>query len=222
MTVSFNLQIVFITYEPLIDTINDKKREFKAYGASVNQQLKMKLPMWVTSSRMLLGPILFVCMAFPAPSSTWLAAIIFTIGSITDWLDGHLARKFNAQSNMGKFMDPIADKVIVLAALLIFIQQGKIEPIMVFLLISRDIVIGGVRSIAAVDGVVIDAKAMGKYKTALQMISIPCLFIETFLNLPLLQIGYWGLWLSVVLSFISGADYVLKYLTNKPAKERQM
>lgn len=183
----------------------------------MTRELQMRLPTWITYSRILLGPVILALSVAPAPWSTWGAAIVFTIGSITDWLDGYLARKWKAQSNMGKFMDPIADKVLVLAALLIFLKHEQIEAILVFILISRDIIIGGIRSVAATDGVVIDAKSTGKIKTALQMVAIPCLFIRQipFLPLPIEEIGYWGLWASLILSIKSGWDYTVNYLKGR-------
>lgn len=183
----------------------------------MTNEIKQRLPMWVTLSRVLLAPVLMALVLLPSPWSTWGAAVVFTIGSITDWLDGYLARKFNARTNMGKFMDPIADKVLVLAALLILVENAQIGPLMAFILISRDILIGGIRSVAATDGVVIDAKSTGKIKTALQMIAIPCLFIQElpYLNFSIAPIGYWGLWVSVLLSLKSGWDYGANYFKGR-------
>ena len=183
----------------------------------MSPETQKQLPMAITFLRILIGPVILLLAFLNPPWSTWGAAILFTIGSITDWLDGYLARRWNAQSTMGKFMDPIADKILVLGALLVLLQQGQVEPVMVFLLLSRDILIGGVRSVAAADGVVIDAKMTGKWKTAVQMIAIPCLFIGGIkaLPLPLEAIGYWGLWLSVILSVKSGWDYVRMYYKSR-------
>lgn len=178
---------------------------------------KKKLPMQITFGRILLAPVILALSFLSPPLSTWGAAIVFIIGSISDWADGYYARKFNAQSNMGKFMDPIADKVLVLGALVLFIERLQIEPVMVFLLLSRDILVGGIRSVAAADGTIIAAQSTGKWKTAIQMVAIPCLFIKeiAWLPLPLEQIGYWGLWLSVILSLKSGWDYTLVYFKGR-------
>ena len=146
------------------------------------------------------------------PVSGWIAAVLFILGGITDWLDGSLARKWNVQSNMGRFMDPIADKVLVSSALIMMISNGRADAILVLLLLVRDILIGGIRSVAAVDGLVIDAKAAGKWKTALQMGAIPVLMIDfSFIDLPIHEVASGVLWASVILSLISGAQYVRLY-----------
>jgi CDP-diacylglycerol--glycerol-3-phosphate 3-phosphatidyltransferase len=142
----------------------------------------------------------------------WLASGLFILASITDWLDGYYARKFNAASTMGKLMDPIADKILVASALIMLIPSERVSPILVLLLLARDILIGGIRAVAAADSVIIDAKATGKWKTGLQMVSIPALLIGTpVLGLPLLEIGRILLWTSVILSLISGVQYVRLY-----------
>lgn len=177
------------------------------------RQIK-SLPMVATSLRIFAAPLFFVALYSSQAWADWFCAILFILASLTDWLDGYLARKLNALSNLGKFMDPIADKILVLSALLILLVQNKVDPAMVTLLISRDIFIGGIRSAAAADGLIIDAKSTGKWKTAFQMMAIPCLFLSLQLSfLPLQSIGYWTLWLSVVLSLKSGFDYTMAYFS---------
>ncbi len=150
------------------------------------------------------------------PFAGWIAAVIFVIGSATDWLDGYLARKLKVESNMGKFMDPIADKIFVLAALLILLAMGRVDPFMVFLLVARDIFIGGIRAVAAANQVIISAKPFGKWKTASQMVAIPCLMIyDPVFGLPIPDFGYFLLWFSVILSVISGAEYTYGYFKPK-------
>ena len=149
-----------------------------------------------------------------------LAAAIFIAASITDWFDGALARKYGVVSTMGKFMDPIADKILVSSILTMLIPSGRVDPILVLLLLSRDILVGGIRSIAAADQIVIDAKSAGKLKTAVQMTGIPMLLIRTPLfGIPFHWIGYGFLWFSVVLSLVSGLQYARLYreARSKPA-----
>lgn len=146
------------------------------------------------------------------PLSGYIAAALFIVASITDWADGYYARLFNAQSTMGKFMDPIADKILVSTILILLIPGGNVGPVLVILLLVRDILIGGIRSVAAADRLIIDAKATGKWKTAFQMVGIPCVLIETpILGIPLVEIGRLTLWISVVLSLISGWQYIQLY-----------
>jgi CDP-diacylglycerol--glycerol-3-phosphate 3-phosphatidyltransferase len=168
--------------------------------------------MWLTWGRIAACPILVILLLFTGPIQRWLAAALFILASITDWLDGSLARKYGAESNMGKFMDPIADKILVASALIMLVPSGHAHPVMVLVLLIRDILIGGIRSVAAADGVVIAAKSTGKWKTAVQMVGIPAMLIgEPLFGLPILEIGQVLLWISVVLSLVSGIQYVNLY-----------
>ncbi len=147
----------------------------------------------------------------------WISAGLFILASLTDWFDGMLARRFGVESNMGRLMDPIADKILVLGALIMLLSMGRVDPIMVFLFLARDTFIGGIRSVAAANNQIIGAKPFGKWKTGFQMTAIPCLLIyEPLWGLPLANIGYYGLWVSVGLSLISGFEYTLGYYRTRP------
>lgn len=173
---------------------------------------KKKLPMAATTSRFLVAPVIFVILLTDVPWGPWIAATLFILGSLTDWLDGYWARKYHAESNMGRFMDPIADKILVLSVLIILLHYQRIDPVAPAILLSRDIFIGGLRSVAAADNVIISAKPTGKWKTALQMVAIPCLFVDlSWQGVSLHDVGMWGLWVSVALSLISGLEYTLGY-----------
>ncbi len=173
--------------------------------------------MWATTSRMF-GGLVIVCLLMTSwPLATTVSAVLFILFSITDWLDGYWARRFKAESTMGKLMDPIADKILVLGTLVMLLDRGMVDPLMVFLLISRDIAIGGVRSVAAADRVIIDAKPFGKWKTALQMIAIPCLLIDHDKYLSFA--GYYLLWISVGLSIVSGIQYTSGYFINRKIQQ---
>jgi CDP-diacylglycerol--glycerol-3-phosphate 3-phosphatidyltransferase len=179
-------------------------------------KLKIILPMALTYLRAAMAPVILAVLMSGFALSGWVAAILFCIASVTDWLDGYLARKFKVESNMGKFMDPIADKILVLGAIVMLLSMGRVDPVMVFLLLARDIFIGGIRSVAAANNIVIAAKPFGKWKTALQMAAIPCLLIyDPLFGLPLANIGYYALWVSVVLSLVSGAEYTNGYYRNR-------
>jgi CDP-diacylglycerol--glycerol-3-phosphate 3-phosphatidyltransferase len=139
----------------------------------------------------------------------WLAALCFIVASITDYYDGYYARKLNAVSNLGKFLDPVADKILVTSVLIILLQQNAVDPWMIILFVTRDTIIGGVRAAAAADGVILSAQSAGKWKAALQMIAIPMIILHDlhpqFQNT---RIGYGLLWLSVLFSLKSGFDYM--------------
>lgn len=180
--------------------------------------------MQLTWARIAVAPA-FVILLWNANTEVWRAwicAAIFICASITDYFDGMLARKYHAQSNLGKFMDPIADKILVATVLIMLIPSGKCHPLMAIVLLTRDILIGGIRSVAAADQVVIDAKAAGKWKTGIQMVGVPAVLLD--LNLPfevsgaILSTDLLGsvlLWLSVVLSVLSGYQYTMIYLEKR-------
>lgn len=179
---------------------------------------KNNLPMWLTYARAGMAPIILgILMSGWQGPAGWVTAVLFMLASLTDWLDGMLARKYGVESNMGKFMDPIADKILVLGAIVMLLAMGRVDPLMVFLFLARDIFIGGIRSVAAANNLIIAAKPFGKWKTAFQMIAIPCLLIyEPVFGIPLADIGYYGLWISVGLSLISGAEYTIGYYRGRP------
>lgn len=173
---------------------------------------KKQLPMYATYSRIVAGPVIMAVAFIAWRWSGWLAAVLFVLASLTDWLDGYWARKYQAESTMGKLMDPIADKILVLGPLVVLLQLARVDAAMVFLLLARDIFIGGLRSVAAANNVIIAAKPFGKWKTGMQMTGIPCLLIyEDLFTLPIAGIGYICLWLSVILSLLSGAQYCYGY-----------
>lgn len=178
----------------------------------MNASWKNNLPMLLTYSRAAAAPVILGILMSGWSWSGWLAAILFIMAALTDWWDGMLARRFGVETNMGRFMDPIADKILVLGAIVMLLAMGRVDPIMVFLFLARDIFIGGIRSVAAADNKIIAAKPFGKWKTAVQMVAIPCLLIyEPIGGLPIADLGYYGLWVSVGLSLISGAEYTLGY-----------
>ncbi len=179
---------------------------------------KRELPMFFTYLRIAIAPIVMGMVYIPWTYSGWVAAALFIVASLTDWLDGFLARKFHVESIAGQFMDPIADKLLVMAAILMLLAMNRVDPVMVFLLLGRDIFIGGVRAIAATQQVVIAAKPFGKWKTGFQMVGMPCLLIyDPLWQIPLSKVGSVCLWISVVLSVISGFEYTFGYFRGRNA-----
>ena len=141
------------------------------------------------------------------------AASLFVIASITDYFDGYFARKYKVVSSLGQFMDPIADKILVSSSLIMLLYIDRVGPLMVILLLSRDLIIGGIRSAAAADNLIIAARNFGKWKTGVQMVCIPTLMVNIELfGLPLPDLARIGLWTSVVLSTVSGVQYVRAFL----------
>jgi CDP-diacylglycerol--glycerol-3-phosphate 3-phosphatidyltransferase len=174
--------------------------------------------MWITLSRILIVPVILFFMLPNQLLGNVLSAVLFMLASVTDYYDGYFARKYQAVSSMGKFMDPIADKILVTSILVMLVYSYRIEPLMVIIILARDNFIGGLRSVAAADQIIIDAKPAGKWKTALQMVAIPAVIIDQqWLGIPFEKIGYWVLWVSVILSVTSGVEYYLGYLKAKKA-----
>lgn len=191
------------------------------------QGWKLELPMWLTWARMAACvPLTVVMLTVERSLAGWIAAAIFIAAAITDWLDGYFARKFHAQTTMGKFMDPIADKILVSTILILLIPSHAVHPVLVIVILGRDILIGGIRSVAAADRLIIDAKAAGKWKTAVQMVAIPAVLINvsfstSFATEPVSTqlIGQTLLWMSGVLSLFSGWEYIQLYRDSR--KNRQ-
>lgn len=176
------------------------------------QNWKRYLPIQLTFSRIY---ILVVLIPLILHKGFWWdigAAALFALASLTDAWDGALARKWNLVSSFGKFMDPVADKILVSSVLIVLLYMNKIDPWLVIVLLGRDTFIGGVRSAAAADKLIIDAKPTGKWKTGFQMVGIAMVILETFPGLPWLgDTGRVVLWISVVLSLVSGYQYWQSY-----------
>ncbi|MDQ0230462.1 CDP-diacylglycerol--glycerol-3-phosphate 3-phosphatidyltransferase [Metabacillus malikii] len=183
----------------------------------------MNLPNKITISRIFLIPIFMVIMlapfnwgelSFGAESilvTHFVGAIIFIVASTTDWIDGYYARKLNQVTNLGKFLDPLADKLLVSAALIILVQLGLAPAWMVILIISREFAVTGLRAILAGQGEVVAANMLGKIKTWTQIIAISALLLHNlpfeFINLPFANIA---LWVATFFTVISGYDYFNK------------
>jgi len=158
--------------------------------------------------RMLSVPVFIVVLML---GHYYISAVIFILASITDMLDGMIARKYGLVTNFGKIMDPLADKVLVVSALVCLVQLGDVAGWMVIVILAREFTVTGLRTVAAAEGVVIAAGATGKIKTILQMIAIPAILIR---NWPFYYIGIpfatVMLWASVIMTVVSGVEYVIK------------
>lgn len=140
----------------------------------------MNLPNKLTILRTVLIPFFLVALLWDAvPYGNWIALVIFAIASITDMLDGKIARKYNLVTNFGKFMDPLADKLLVCSAMIAFVELERIPCWIVIVIIAREFIISGFRLVAADNGIVIAAGIWGKVKTAEQMVML-CILIADF------------------------------------------
>ena len=169
----------------------------------------MNLPNKLTVLRVIMIPffVFFMLTDFAGAASKYIALAIFCIASFTDFLDGYLARRDNLVTNFGKFMDPLADKLLVCSALICLIPQGKLETWIVLVIIAREFIISGFRLVASDNGIVIAASYWGKFKTVSHMSMI----ILLILDLPFLWIVTEIVnWIAVVLTIVSLVDYVVK------------
>ena len=170
----------------------------------------MNLPNKLTVLRVLLIPFFVVALLWEHGESQtmrYVAATIFIVASLTDLLDGKIARKYNLVTNFGKFMDPLADKLLVCSALICRIELRQLPAWMVIVIISREFIISGFRLVASDNGVVIAASYWGKFKTTFQMIAVILLIIR---NPALSRVTDIFVWVAVALTVISLVDYLAK------------
>ena len=150
--------------------------------------------------------VVFMLTGWGGEASKWISLAIFVVASATDWLDGYLARRDNLVTNFGKFMDPLADKLLVCSAMICLIETGKLASWIVIIIIAREFIISGFRLIAVENGVVIAANYWGKFKTVSQMIMIILLIADLGGVFAVLENIF--IVLSVVLTFISLVTYI--------------
>src|SRR5690554_5927019 len=183
----------------------------------------MNIPNRITLSRVLLIPIFIFIFVYPfnwgeinighgsLPDHHLVAAIIFLVASLTDWVDGYYARKHNLVTNLGKFLDPLADKLLVSAALICLVEIGLAPAWVVIIIISREFAVTGLRLVASGEGIVLAASNMGKLKTVTQILAIILLLLHNF---PFSYIGIpidiVFLYIALILTTWSGIEYFIK------------
>ena len=168
----------------------------------------MNLPNKLTLGRMAAVPFLIAALCL---GHYYTAAVIFVLASLTDMLDGMIARKYNLVTNFGKIMDPLADKLLVVSALVCLVELGDVPGWMVIVILAREFTVTGLRIVAAAEGVVIAAGITGKIKTILQMIAVTALLLKNWpfylIGMPFAEIM---LWAAVVMTVVSGIEYIIK------------
>lgn len=168
----------------------------------------MNLPNKLTLLRVCMVPVFVVLMLFGPASGKYWAAAVFILASATDWLDGYLARKQNLVTDFGKFMDPIADKLLVCSALICLVEQGSLSAWIVIIIIGREFIISGFRLVASDKGTVIAASYWGKFKTVFQMIMVILLILD--LGGVFGTIATVVTWIALILTVVSLVDYLWK------------
>ena len=156
-------------------------------------------------------PLFMIALMFNTDSSRILATVIFALASLTDMLDGQIARKYNMVTNFGKLMDPLADKVLTAAAMICLVELGDLAAWIAIVIIFREYLITGLRSVAASENIVVAANIWGKVKTVCQMFALMFLMLKPqIVALCGVNIGLWLMYAAVILTVYSGLDYVLK------------
>ncbi|MDH4083028.1 MAG: CDP-diacylglycerol--glycerol-3-phosphate 3-phosphatidyltransferase [Nitrospira sp.] len=181
----------------------------------------INVPNVLTLARILLIPVFIILFVHPTPEQSLAAAIVFAVAAVTDMLDGYIARRTGQVTKLGKLLDPIADKLLVLSALILLMNVERVSALVVLLIVGRELAVTGIRAIAAGEGMIIPAETTGKYKMALQVVAIILLILEgtglaALGNLHLA--GIVTLYLSLVLGYISGGQYVWSFWKQVVAK----
>ncbi len=189
-------------------------------------------PNLISLFRIAMAPVLMYLLLFTGPIASALAAGVFLVATLSDFLDGYIARSYGSGTTLGKFLDPLADKLIVTAALIMLAgmtRAPRVPAWLVVVLVSREITVTGLRAVAASEGgVVIGADELGKYKMALQAMAIEGLLVHyTYFHVDFFAVGMFILWIALAVSIWSGAEYYIRIigqLSRKapvaPAKER--
>lgn len=183
----------------------------------------MNLPNKITISRIFLIPLFMIVMLVPfnwgeinllwttLPVTHLVGALIFILASTTDWIDGHIARKYNLVTNMGKFLDPLADKLLVSAAFIVLVDLNYAASWIVIVIISREFAVTGLRLLLAGEGEVVAANMLGKIKTWTQIIAISALLLHNIIfNAISFQFDQLALWVAMFFTIWSGWDYFAK------------
>lgn len=163
--------------------------------------------------RIVVSPILILLLLSPGKFLSIFSAALFLVASLTDLLDGYIARKYNASSSLGKFLDPLADKLLVSTSLIMLVSLGRAPAWMAALIIGREIAVTGLRSMAISDGIVIESSKFGKYKTVLQVSAIiGLLFHYPFLGVNWHSVGGALLWIALIMTLWSGIEYLQGFI----------
>jgi len=163
----------------------------------------------LTMGRVIIIPVFMAAFYLPDSLGHWLSGMLFIIAAVTDWLDGYMARKRGEITAFGRFLDPVADKLLVSAALVLLVSADMTPAVLAVIIIGREVTIGALREWLAQRSTVVHVSLIAKWKTALQMIAISTLLLhETVLGIPLHDLGMTLLWVAAVLTLWSGYDYI--------------
>ena len=189
----------------------------------------LNAPNLMTLGRIAMVPVFLYLLFYENRKNSFLAATLYSLLALSDVIDGWLARVSNKVTTLGKFLDPLSDKVIVLSALVMLVRLGRVQVWVVVVIVAREFLISGLRTIAATEGLVISASQGGKWKTSLQLCGIICLMLHYHFAIDYLfgtvvtdfqAVGTWLLYLSLVPAIASAVDYVRAFYTLDTGEQR--
>lgn len=170
----------------------------------------MNVPNSLTLLRIFLVPVFVVVLVLNIPHGDLLAAIIFVAAALTDSLDGYLARKYKQITKLGIILDPIADKLLITAALICLVELGRLPGWIAIVILGREFAVSGLRSVKAEEGIIIPASKLGKFKTISQITAVIIIILENVIP-PLHIVGICAIYIALAITVISGIDYFLKF-----------
>ncbi len=174
------------------------------------------LPNFLTISRICIIPIIVALLFFPGKNFSLAAAILFTFAAITDWLDGFIARKQSMETTLGKFLDPLADKLLIVTALIMLIPSRGIPAWIVAIIVGREMAVTGLRGIAALEGLTITSSNLAKSKTTFQIIALIGLILHYhYFGINFHVVGSLFLWIALIVTTWSGIGYFVKFCREK-------
>jgi CDP-diacylglycerol--glycerol-3-phosphate 3-phosphatidyltransferase len=183
------------------------------------QAIAWNIPNLLSVFRILTVPFVVVCLFYPSPAASFLAALIFGIASITDLLDGYIARYQKSETAIGQLLDPLADKLLINSALIMLIPLGRIPAWMVVLIVAREVAVTGLRGIASIQGLVIAASGWGKAKTIFQTFALIGLLLHyEHFRIDFHVVGMILMWIALAITVWSGFDYFYKFYRAQAVK----
>jgi CDP-diacylglycerol--glycerol-3-phosphate 3-phosphatidyltransferase len=187
------------------EVLKDMKEEHQS-------KIILNLPNTLTLVRLISIPLVIICLSFRGRWGSFFAALFFGMAFITDILDGYFARRYGAVTVVGKFLDPLADKILVCVTMIMLIPLGRIPAWMVMLIVAREMAVTGLRSVAASQGIIIQASSLGKYKTVVQSTAtiLLCLHYK-YIGVDFHVVGMAFLWVALILTLWSGWDYFMGF-----------
>ena len=192
--------------------IDHLQRYFDSLPLSPERKKIFNLPNTITMVRISFVPVLFLLLLSPGQTMSLIIAALFIAVSFTDMLDGYVARRYGIVTTLGKFLDPIADKLVINTAMILMIPIGRIPAWVVAIIVIRDFAVDGIRNIASSEGYIIQASWLGKQKTLCQVFAVSALMIHyPFLGADAHVVGTTILFIALILSVYSGLDYLTKF-----------